>query len=1009
MPSVPEILAWRKNRRFQRENRPSSRLGRLGMGCGLLVSLAIALQLIGLAAVYAILTRDLPPIEKIPALIEPPNGLIFNPTRLYDRTGEHILMTLQNGSTDGGRYLSLDTSSANSWPVTLAQATIAVADPSFWQHSGFSRQGILEGTHPTLAQRLVDDFLLWDEPRGLRRALRERLLAAQLTAKYGRQKILEWYLNSADYGQYAYGAEAASQAYFGKSAKALSLTEAAALAGIAEHPVLSPSAAPEVVWENKNLVLKAMAREGYIDGDQLKQAADQKLTFKESISSSNNQAAAFARLVISQLGNYVDIERLSRGGFDVITTLDLDLQTQANCASAIQLARLSDQAPGAEEPAVAECQAARLLTTFPAQQELAANEIAASTVILDPSAAQVLALTVTDPEGIQVDHIPVRPPGSILTPFVYLTAFSRGMGPASLVWDIPREGVEIVPGDTQPGPASSSGTFQNPDGKIHGPVRVRTALANDYLLPAAQVLSEIGAEQVWQTAEQLGLDEMILSKEENSPGALFGAGGANLLDLVQAFGTFANQGVLVGLAPQTEVLKDSGQPLQPQFVMKVQDHEGNTWLDCEGPISKCHPIDRPVISPQLAYLINHILSDETSRWPSLGHPNPLEVGRPAAAKIGQTARGRDAWTIGYTPDLVVGTWIGGIPVEAAPAAKAESAEDMVSSASSGVANQDAGRVSPRWAAGLWHALLQYATRDRPAEGWVVPPGISEILVCDPSGLLPTPECPGLVREIFLSGREPTSADNLYRSFRLNRETGRLATLLTRPELIEDRVFMVVPTQAAAWAQQVGIPPLPQAYDLVDVSTSLDPDVTITSPAPYSSVGDRVVIRGTASGPDFKLYRLQIGQGLDPDHWLQLGEDHLEPVEDGELAVWDTTGLSGLYALQLLVMREDQSVQTETVQVSVDNEAPRVSIRFPSEGQHFSVAETEVLTFLVETGDDLGIASVTYWLNGKQLDRRESAPYTATWETRPGEFTLKVRAADQAGNWSEDQIEFSVDP
>ena len=244
--SLTQRLRARQRRRIRERRNPA---GRLGLIVSILLSLAVALVVIPLALVYIGLLRNLPSLETFPQFLEPPNGWLLQPTRLYDQTGQHILLSLENPAAAGRKYLSVDDSDvAESRPdhfsPLLVKATIAVTDPTFWENPGYSLKGWQQGTHPTIAQRLVSDLLLWDETPGWRRNLRERFLASQVTAHYGRQKVLEWYLNSARYGRWIYGAEAAARVYFGKSAADLNLAEAAMLAAVAEAPRSTRSMLP---------------------------------------------------------------------------------------------------------------------------------------------------------------------------------------------------------------------------------------------------------------------------------------------------------------------------------------------------------------------------------------------------------------------------------------------------------------------------------------------------------------------------------------------------------------------------------------------------------------------------------------------------------------------------------------------------------------------------------------------------------------------------------------------
>jgi len=418
-----------------------------------------------------------------------------------------------------------------------------------------------------------------------------------------------------------------------------------------------------------------------------------------------------------------------------------------------------------------------------------------------------------------------------------LTGFTRGLSPASLTWDIPAGGV-----------------IQNFDGLYHGPLRLRIALANDYQIPVETLKTQMGIENVTNIASSFGID---LDQD------------VSMLKLAGAYGVFGKQGIYFG--------QNVGDEFLPVTVLRVESVDHSMLVDWSLPQAK------PVLTPALAYLMTHVLSDETAR----GESNPLGVGRPAGVKVGQTADGLDAWVVGFTPSHVVVTWTG------------------VNSES----------VSPRFPSVLWSALTQLASGSSPADGWTAPQGVSTITVCDPSGMLPTSECPNLVSEIFMNGSEPIQADNLFREFNINRETGLLATVFTPPELIETRVYMLVPESARAWALSAGLEIPPTSYDAIQ-APPVNSTANITSPELFADVNGIVKIVGTATGDDFAYYRVQVGKGLNPQEWIQVGEDFNVPMENDVLAVWDTKGLSGLYAIQLQVVRNDQVVETAVIQVTV---------------------------------------------------------------------------------------------
>jgi membrane carboxypeptidase/penicillin-binding protein PbpC len=385
--------------------------------------------------------------------------------------------------------------------------------------------------------------------------------------------------------------------------------------------------------------------------------------------------------------------------------------------------------------------------------------------------------------------------------------------------------------------------------------------------------------------------------------------------------------------------------------------------------------------------MNHVLSDETARWPSLGHPNPLEIGRPAGAKLAQTLDQSAAWTAGYTPQRVAVVWLG------AGKGLAQSAGEVP------------GPVTLRLSADLWHALIQYAVRGLPSASWDMPSGIVTLSVCDPSGLLPTTACPNVVSEIFLEGRQPVQADNLYQTFQINTETGLLATVFTPPELVEARTYLVMPAEARAWAKAAGIPTPPTAYDTLQGPPILA-DVHISTPEMFADGRGEIEIRGSAAGADFVSYRLEYGQGLYPQAWTQIGKDSATPVTEGLLGKWDTSGLNGLYALRLMVVRTDQRVEQAVVQVTLDNTPPQVAISYPQEAQEISATQEPQVALQAQVNDPF-LAKVEFYVDGVLVGESGAAPFGVVWEARVGKHTLRVVATDRAGNATEAKVSFTM--
>jgi hypothetical protein len=225
-------------------------------------------------------------------------------------------------------------------------------------------------------------------------------------------------------------------------------------------------------------------------------------------------------------------------------------------------------------------------------------------------------------------------------------------------------------------------------------------------------------------------------------------------------------------------------------------------------------------------------------------------------------------------------------------------------------------------------------------------------------------------------------------------------------LVEEQVFLMVPQEALGWARQANLPLLPQDYDIIAPTQGLaSEDARINTPDMFSSVRGRVTVLGTARGQNFEFYRLQFGQGLNPQSWLQIGDDRRDPVWDGQLAVWDTSGLNGLYVLQLLVVSEDQQVESAIVQVTVDNQKPAVKIVYPAEGQ--LLAPQDIAVLQAEASDDLELSEVQFFMNDRLILALKTAPFAVPWNPKPGAHRLEVRAIDRSGNTSEAGVRFVV--
>ncbi len=950
MPGSADLIRRRRHREARRARSSLQKSRRGTILVFTVISLVFGLAAIGTAVVYSDLTRNLPSLNSLPVMLHPETGLLTSPTVITDRSGEVVLAELGAGVG----YLPTEFSGLPQVSPELLDAFIAATDPGFWDHPGFYRTTLLQGKRDTIPLKLVSELLFWQEPEGPRRIIREGLMAAQVIAEFGREQVFEWYLNSANFGYEAFGLEAAARLYFGKSAGRLTLAEAAMLAAVAQAPDLNPFDTPELALARRDQTLRQMLDLGMISQEETESAVTSPPGIRSAPDEPIDKYAAFVNLVRSQVARTIPLEVLARGGLTIVSTLDVDLQTELYCTAETQLFRLGEGSAYLPE----DCRAARFLPSLPAS-EMQTGAFSAEGVVLDPRSGQILALVSIDSEKGPAPSTGTHQPGSILTPYVYLTALTRGFSPGSLVWDIPA--------------ALTAGQAGSPnlDGKFHGPMRLRSALAGDYLVPALKLLSQFVPGSVWRTAALSGLPSLA---GESAP-LLLNGGALSLVEITHAYGALSTQGVVIGYADPTVLLDPT--PLRPTAVIQVFDRGGRTWLD-EGP-----PQARPVMSAPLAYALTNMLSDETARWAALGHPNVLEVGRPAGVKMGYTQDLSSVWTVGFTPQLALGIWLG---------------EDRDGLQETGPLGAENGlKFDPRAAAGVWHAVLKFAASGFPPDGWTMPQGVSEIDVCDPSGELPTPDCPVVVREIFLQGNEPVHTDTLYKRIEINRETGLLATVFTPPSLIEARVFFVPPPEALSWAQQAGLDIPPENYDLVSRPPSPDPEASLMFPEMFAYVSGEIRIRGSAEGPGFQSYSVQVGQGLNPQRWLQLGDVSDTPVSGGELAVWDTSGLNGLYAVRLLVVRENNLVATHIVQVTVDNQPPELAVLYPLDGQSFAYPQESTITLQLSVTDNLLVQRVNVLLDGRLVRSLAQPPYALSLSLQPGEHELRVVAEDQAGN------------
>jgi membrane peptidoglycan carboxypeptidase len=951
------------------------------------VLLLLAMTGVGSAiSAYGYYSQDLPEPGEIQQVEQE-----FATVKIYDRTGTVLLYEIVDPTGGDRTWMEL-----TDIPQSLRDATIAIEDKTFYTNPGYDAEGIARalwnnftgGTiqgGSSITQQLVKNVLIDPEQRteiSYDRKIRELILAIQISRTYSKDQILEWYLNTNFYGNLAYGAEAASQVYYGKPVGELTLAESAMLAAIPQSPALNPIDNYDLAKERQRLVLDLMAEQGLITQQEANVAFETPLTIHPPEERFDILAPHFSVAARQQLEEIIEPGTLHKGGLVVYTTLDYDLYLQAECAARSHVARLSGQSPATVVPAAdgSPCIAAQYLSSLPPQDQNVDHHVTNSAmVITDPRTGEVLAMLGSlDYHNTAINGnfnvaTAERQPGSAFKPFTYLTAFQQGYTPATMTLDV-RTAFNV--GSNEPY------VPENVDRLFHGPQSIRTALANSYNVPAVQVLQWVGIDSVLRTSHAMGINTLDRGIDQYGLSLTLGGGEVNLFDLTYAYGTFAGMGEMRGRPVPEDNRRPGFRTLDPTLILRVEDRDGIIWE-----YGKLNTFSsNTVVDPALVYLVNDILSDETARQPSVGPASVLLLSRPAAVKTGTTNDYRDNLTVGYTPQLVTGVWVGNTdntPMIEMPAIVG--------------------------AAPIWHAVMEYAHRDLPVETWQRPENIVQRTVCQPSGLLPTAYCPTR-QELFMRGTEPTTYDNVFQVFQINRESGLLATVYTPPDKIEERVYQILPAEAADWVREQGIPQPPTEYDTLSAPTTLGP-VAISEPLPFTYVKGAIVVKGNASDPAFRLYRLSFGEGLNPSEWLQIGEDHFTSVfNNKELGVWDARLLDGLYSLRLTVVRGNNSLEEVVIQVTVDNTAPQIQILTPVSDQTFSL-EDEFVVIQPLVADNISMSKVEFYVDDQLIATSTIAPFNERWIfSEPGIHYIQLRAYDTAGNTTvSERVKITVVP
>lgn len=751
--------------------------------------LVMAFTTFAAIAVLSITLPDVTDLDKLSSALS---------TEIYDRNGK-LIHTIHG--EENREYIKYDEMSPQ-----LINATIAIEDNQFWEHSGFDLSGIAAaGLHEvfgigaarggsTITQQYIKNTFLSPE-KTYTRKLKELILAIKLENHYDKKEILELYLNKIPYGNNAYGIQKASEIYFGKPAKDLTLAESAVLAGIPKAPsyynplgenshshlvknftdeelharnIKSESdlkddefvfgligkynplketpqeevptdkekedatktkeaPKPLITAENSvyikgraDLVLERMNALGYITQEEMEQARKETQTIVVQKNSDNIKHYHFVFYVRQLLEEKYGKEIVEQGGLKVYTTIDSDLQDKAE-------------------------QIVKERAEFNKKNYNAEN---AALVSVDPRNGQIMAMVGSadanndEIEGKVNIATRKRQPGSSFKPFVYALAFYNGYGPASVVYDV----------QTKIGPDNP----QDFDGQYQGPMSIRRALGQSRNIPAIKAYFLAGEQDpVIDFVTKLGITTLDKNNSYGYPLAI-GAGEVRLLDMVTAYSTFAN----------------TGKKNEPIAILKVENSNGDVleeWKDSDAK-------NEEVLDPQVAFLINDILSDASVK---LG-ANLIVDGHTTATKTGTSTdknkkeggvKPRDLWTMGYTPSLVTGVWAGNNNPSEKPL------------------NYNADGYNA--AASIWKSFMKEALKDKPNEIFPVPEGIKYVAVSKANGKLPGPNTPAdmIITEKFTSFGVPTEVDDSFITLNVDKISGEIVGEGCPKDMVEQKTFM----------------------------------------------------------------------------------------------------------------------------------------------------------------------------------------------------------------------------
>jgi len=549
------------------------------------------------------------------------NRKVIQSTKIYDNTGEILLYDIHQN-------ISRTVIPFGEMPRYVKNATVAIEDSEFYQHHGISWEAILRAFlvnigsgklsqgGSTITQQLVKNTLLTSE-KSFTRKIKEIIISLKIERIFSKEDILGLYLNEIPYGGSNYGIESASRYFFGKNAKNLTLAETAYLAALPQAPTyFSPYGNHRDELESrKNLVLKRMLELGFVSEEEIERVKQEKVNFI-SRSEQNIKAPHFVMFIKSYLEEKYGKDAVEEEGLKVITTLDWDLQQKAE----------------------------KIVAQFAADNEVKFNAKNAGLVAIDPKTGKILVMVGsrdyfdTEKEGNFNVTMAKRQPGSSFKPFVYATAFQKGYTPETTLFDLQTEFNSSCNPDGTPKEDTKPEECYHPknyDQIFRGPINLRNALAQSINIPSVKVLYLAGINESLKTAQNLGITTLTDPLKYGLT-LVLGGGEITLLEMTGAYAVFANDGVKNSVTGIQGIENDKGEILE-EFISQPKQ----------------------ALDQNVSRLITNILSDNEARTPAFGNQSYLYFpNRDVAAKTGTTNDYRDAWVMGYTPNISVGVWVG---------------------------------------------------------------------------------------------------------------------------------------------------------------------------------------------------------------------------------------------------------------------------------------------------------------------------------------------------------------